>query len=108
MCRQENLETGDIPNWQTRVINIGMQSTFDTSKGQGNATSTGMEAMDSSSVEITLNDIEAKETSKAVLLVDGYLVGKKWEEKRQKMIEHEKTRWGGFYERKKRGWCGVM
>lgn len=67
-----------------------------------------MEAMDSSSEEINLNDIEAKKILEAMLLIDGYLVDKKWEEKRQKMIEHEKTRWGGSYGSKKRGYCAVM
>lgn len=108
MCPRKNPETGDIPNWQTRVINIGMRSTFDTSKGHANATNTAMEGMDSSSGEITLNDTDAKEIPEAMLLIDGYLVDRKWEEKRQKMIEHEKKRWGGPQERKKRGCCAVM
>ena len=108
MCPQENPETGDIPNWQTRVVNIGMQSTFETFKGHRNASTTATEAMDSSSVEITLNDIEAKDIPEAMLLIDGYLVDKKWAEKRQKMIEHEKKRWAGPYEGKKRGCCAVM
>ena len=108
MCPQENPWTGDIPNWQTRVINIEMQATLNTFKGHINATNTAIEAIDRSSGVITLNDTKAKEVPKAMLFIDGYLVDKKWEEKRQKMIEHEKKRWGGPYEGKKRGCCAVM
>lgn len=49
-----------------------MRPTFDTSKEYKNATNTAMEALDSSSEEITLNDIEAKEIPEAMLLIDGY------------------------------------
>lgn len=108
MCPQEIRGPGHIPKWQTHVINFGMQSTFDTSKGHTDAINTALEVLNSSSGEITLDNTEVEEIPDAMLLIDEYLVDKKWEAKRQKMIEHERKRWGGPYERKKRGGCVVM